>query len=266
MSEILVVKLGGGAGLDLHAACDDLTHLARTRPVIVVHGVSARMAELCESRGVTVEMLVSPSGHSSRYTPPHIRDLFVEAADAVNREIVAALESRGVRALGLTGDAVLRAQRKDAVRALMNGRVRLIRDDYTGTIDRVETARIHSALHTGAVAVIPPYAMSADGLLNVDGDRAGASVAGALRADTLIILSNVRGLLRDAHDADSLIPTVSGAQLPQAMDAAQGRMKRKVLGAQEAVEQGVRRVIIGDGRVRYPIRAALDGQGTVFTR
>ncbi len=62
------------------------------------------------------------------------------------------------------------------------------------------------------------------------------------------------------------IPTVNGAQLPQAMDAAQGRMKRKVLGAQEAIEQGVRRVVIGDGRVHHPIRAALDGQGTVFTR
>ena len=66
---LLVVKLGGGEGLDLDAACADLASLAARRPLVIVHGVSAIMNNLCAELGVEVQALTSPSGHSSRYTP-----------------------------------------------------------------------------------------------------------------------------------------------------------------------------------------------------
>ncbi|PJF22819.1 MAG: acetylglutamate kinase [Phototrophicales bacterium] len=256
----LVVKLGGGEGLNLPRACADLAQI--NRPLVVVHGVSARMQQLCEERGIAVQMLTSPSGHSSRYTTPQIRDIFVEAAQQVNREIVELLWSYNLSAIGLTD--VIYGERKTTIRAVINGRVRVIRDDYSGSIINVDAERISQLLREGYVPVITPMAISADGYLNIDGDRASAAVASALNAEELLILSNVPGLLRDFSDPNSLITQIPATQIDEAMHWAQGRMKRKVLGAQEALAGGVSRVIIGDGRVDHPITQALNGMGTVF--
>ncbi len=265
-TDLLVVKLGGGAGLDLAAACADLATIARQRPLVVVHGVSDAMNQLCAVLGIEVQTLTSPSGHSSRYTPPATRDVYVRASEQTNAELVAELLQRGVDATGFVGeDVTLRGSRKQAIRALVNGRIRMVRDDHSGAISDIETAALRSALEQGQVPVLPPMASSADGLLNVDGDRAGAAVAGALGASTLVILSNVRGLYRDFPDEDSFIDQVALSQIESALDWAQGRMKRKVLAAQEALTQGVSAVIIGDGRVNNPVSRALGGEGTRFT-
>ena len=264
--DVLVVKLGGAAGLNMRAALADLARIAATRPVVVVHGVSERMATLSAERGMTVETLVSPAGHESRYTPPPVRDLFVEAAGQINSEIVSGLTALGAAATGLTASLVLRGTRKDAVRAVVDGRIRIIRDDYTGSITGVEPALIHDALAAGQIAVVPPLAASSDGPLNVDGDRAAAAVAGAIGALELVILSNVRGLYRRYPDESTFVAAVRLAEIEDAHGWAAGRMKRKVIGAQAALEGGVRRVVIGDGRRDIPLTAALNGEGTVFTR
>lgn len=264
-NNILVVKLGGGAGLDMTAACADLAEIARTRPLVVVHGVSERMAQLSAERGMEVQMLQSPGGHSSRYTPPPVRDLYVEAAGQINAEIVSKFDSQGISAIGLTDTQIIQGERKTAIRALVNGRVRMVRDDYSGSITGVKSDPIFAALKMGQVAVVPPMAASNDGWLNIDGDRAAAAVAGALKAEDLVILTNVRGLYRDFPDESSFVDQVSLNQIEQAMNWAQGRMKRKVLSAQEALNSSTQRVIIGDGRVNAPVSNALQEQGTVFT-
>ncbi len=260
----LVVKIGGGAGLDLAQCLDDLARLASERPLVVVHGVSEMMERLSAERGVPVRMLTSPSGHTSRYTDPQTRDLFVEAAARVNQEIVEGLRARGINAVCVM-DAI-GGERKTALRAVVDGRVRMIRDDYSGTITGVETSPILNALNQGLVPVLPPLAASADGYLNIDGDRAGAAVAGALNAPELVILSNVRGLYRRFPDEASFVPRVAHNEIERAMEWAQGRMKRKVLGAAEALGQGVQRAIIADGRAYMPVSSALSGQGTEFVR
>ena len=265
--DILVVKLGGGAGLDLAAACDDLAAIARQRPLVVVHGVSAAMNRLCAELGIAVQTLTSPSGHSSRYTPPATRDVYVHAAEQANQDLVAELRRREVAAVGFVGgDVVVQGARKKAIRAVMNGRIRMVRDDQSGAITHVETTSLSKALAQGQTPVLPPMAASADGLLNVDGDRAGAAVAGALGASSLVILSNVRGLYRDFPDEDSFVAQVPFSHIDSALDWAQGRMKRKVLAAREALTQGVTAVTIGDGRVSNPVSKALNGAGTEFTK
>jgi acetylglutamate/LysW-gamma-L-alpha-aminoadipate kinase len=98
--------------------------------------------------------------------------------------------------------------------------------------------------------------------INVDADRAAARTAAALHAETLIILSNVPGLLRAFPDEASLIPSLSASELDWAMELAAGRMKKKVLAAQEALASGVARVILADARVNAPITTALEGHGT----
>ncbi len=263
---LLVIKLGGGDGLDIAQSCADIARLAHQRPLIVVHGVSARMNQFCHEQNIPVRTLQSPTGHTSRYTDPQTRDVFVAACRSINREIIDCLQSHGIDAAGLRADdaIVIQGERKQALRAVVDGRTRIIRDDYSGSINRIDTAPLLAQLEAGCVPVVPPLAASDDGLLNIDGDRAAAELAAALQAGTYVILSNVRGLYRNYPDESSLVNEVSQAQLSQAMQWAQGRMKRKVLGAQEALEGGVQRVIISDGRTPQPVSGALNGAGTTF--
>ena len=263
--KLLVVKIGGGTGLDLPAACDDLATIARQQALVVVHGVSAIMNQMCQDLGIEVQSLTSPSGHSSRYTPPSVRDIYVRASQSANQHVVSALRQRGVNAVGISGDdVVITGERKRAIRAVVKGRVRIVRDDCSGSIQSVYAEALQRALNEGKVPVLPPMARSEDGLLNVDGDRAGAAVARALAADTFIILSNVKGLYREFPDESSFVAEVARAQIDSAETWAGGRMKRKVVAAKEALDGGVSRVSIADGRVDKPVTKALCGAGTRF--
>ena len=87
-------------------------------------------------------------------------------------------------------------------------------------------------------------------------------VAAAFDAETLVILSNVPGLLRSFPDETSLIREIPRARADDFMQFAAGRMKKKVMGATEAVAAGVQKVIFADGRVENPIQRALEGHGT----
>jgi acetylglutamate/LysW-gamma-L-alpha-aminoadipate kinase len=120
-------------------------------------------------------------------------------------------------------------------------------------------------LSVGCLPVIAPVAVSEKGeALNVDADRAAAMVASALKAETLILLTAVPGLMKNFPDESTLIGLLPQSQISAALEAAQGRMKKKVLGAEEALKGGVSRVVIADGRIQNPISKALEGKGTVI--
>jgi acetylglutamate/LysW-gamma-L-alpha-aminoadipate kinase len=154
------------------------------------------------------------------------------------------------------------------IKVVENGRTRLIRHNYTGKVTQVNRPFLQNLLNAGCLPVLTPPAISFEGeAINVDGDRAAAATAAAFRAEELLILSNVPGVLRHFPDEASLIPQLSADQIDQVAAAhAQGRMRIKLLGAQEALAQGVRRVVLGDARGQQPILRALDGQGTVITQ
>lgn len=113
---------------------------------------------------------------------------------------------------------------------------------------------------------VAPAISLEDEAINVDGDRAAAMIAAALGAETLVILSNVPGLLRDFPDESTLIREIPRSRADEFMEHAQGRMRIKVLGATEAIDQGVGRVVFGDARIAEPVQRALAGQGTVISR
>ena len=141
----------------------------------------------------------------------------------------------------------------------------MVRDDYSGKITGIDKGSLRSILAAGQVPVIPPLARStSDGLLNVDGDRAAASVAAALGAESLLIFSNVPGLMRHHPHENSLVSMVDRDQMDQAMSWAQGRMKRKVLSVRQALDAGVRRVVLADARPSHPLVRAIEGEGTWF--
>jgi acetylglutamate/LysW-gamma-L-alpha-aminoadipate kinase len=111
----------------------------------------------------------------------------------------------------------------------------------------------------------PPASSDKGEAINVDGDRAAAMVAAAFEAEALVILSNVPGLLREYPDESTLIREIPRAKADDFMQFAEGRMKKKVMGAVEAVAEGVQRVIFADGRVEHAVSRALDGAGTQIT-
>ncbi len=167
--------------------------------------------------------------------------------------------------MGLSGldGRIFEGTRKSTIRVRMGTKRLVIRDDWTGTVDRVNTDLLRLLLDAGYLPVLtPPGASDAGEAINVDGDRAAAMVAAAFEAEALVILSNVPGLLRDFPDEASLIREIPKAKADDFMQFAEGRMKKKVMGAVEAIGEGVQKVIFADGRVENPVSRALAGEGT----
>lgn len=268
---MIVVKIGGSAGVDLDAVCSDLAALTRAgQQLILVHGGSHETNLLSEKLGKPPRFVTSVSGMESRYTDRETLEIFeMVYAGKVNKGIVERLQKLGVNAVGLSGvdGRLLEGKRKDAIKIIENGKMKVLRDDYTGRVEKANTGLIRLLLDNGYLPVITPPAISFEGdAINVDGDRAAAVLAQALQADTLLLLSNVPGLLRSLSDSSTLIRKVEQGDIDDVAQFAQGRMKKKVLGAKEALAAGVQRVVIGDGRRAAPISDALAGAGTVFTR
>jgi len=265
----IVVKLGGTEGVDFSAICKDAASLLeKGRRLVLVHGGSAEANALGEAVGYPPRFVTSPSGFTSRYTDRTTLEIFIMAVNGkINTLLVEQLQILDVNALGLSGldGRLMIAKRKAAIRIVEKGKRKMLRDDYTGKIEQVNADLLNTLLDAGYMPVISPLAVSEQGeALNVDADRAAAMVAVALQADKLLLLTAVPGLLRNFPDEDTLIRNIPQSELKGALDIAQGRMKKKVLGASEALQGGVGQVVIADGRVENPISNALSGNGTVI--
>ncbi|MCH7859555.1 MAG: [LysW]-aminoadipate kinase [Candidatus Marinimicrobia bacterium] len=267
---MLVLKIGGALGMDYDAIADDIAYLVgQKQPLVVVHGGSAVTNEVAEALGHPPEFVTSPSGYTSRRTDRRTLEIFeMVYCGQMNKGWVERLQRRQVNALGLSGmDGKLwTGPRKATLRIVdRDGRRRVLRDDYTGRVEQVNTSLLHALLDAGYIPVLSPPAISYEGdAINVDGDRAAAATAVALKAETLVILSNVPGLLERFPDEASLIERIPAADLAGFMELAQNRMKKKVMGAGEALAGGVRKVIFADGRINQPVQQALSGKGTII--
>jgi acetylglutamate/LysW-gamma-L-alpha-aminoadipate kinase len=266
---MIVVKVGGSEGIDLGAVCRDVASLIKEgETIVLVHGGSHRTNVVAEQLGHPPEFVTSVSGFTSRRTDREtIRIFEMVYCGEINKGIVEMLQAERVNAVGLSGldGRLLEGKRKGAIKIIQDGRRMVLRDDYTGTVDKVNTELLQLLLGNGYVPVVTPPAISTEReAINVDGDRAAAMIASALEAEQLLILSNVPGLLRDFPDESSLIPHIEASKTEEYMAFAKGRMRMKVLGAVEAIAEGVGRVVFGDARVEAPVRAALAGKGTVI--
>lgn len=267
---MIVVKVGGSEGIDLAAVCADIAALLREgQQLVLVHGGSARTNEVAAQLGHPPQFVTSLSGYTSRRTDRETLRIFeMVYCGEVNKGIVELLQAAGANAVGLSGldGRLLEGNRKEAIKVMENGRRRVIRDDFTGTVQKVNVDLLRLLLDHGYLPVVTPPAISFESeAINVDGDRAAAMIAAALGADTLVILSNVPGLLREFPDESTLIRAIPRARADEFMVHAEGRMRIKVLGATEAIDQGVGRVIFADARVAQPVRRALAGEGTTIS-
>jgi acetylglutamate/LysW-gamma-L-alpha-aminoadipate kinase len=263
MNDIMVVKCGGSVASDVQAISEDIALIVTAgTPVIVVHGGSADIETLRVRLGLPDRRLIAPDGASTRYTDAATLELVSLALCGLTRpRLVTALNVAGLQAVGLSG-LVLRAHRKLVHRAVVAGRTVLVRDNHAGRISAVDRDLLLTLLRAGLVPVLSPPAIAEDGRpVNVDADRVAAAVAAAVGASTLLMLTGAPGLLRDPADESSTVTSlaIGSGTLP---GFATGGMRMKLVAAREALDQGVRRVVIGDGRVAAPAQQALAGQGS----
>lgn len=268
---LLVVKVGGSKGIDYDAVCADVAELVNSgQRLVLVHGGSHLTNEVATALGHPPQFVTSPSGYTSRLTDRRTLEIFeMVYCGQMNKGLVEKLQQLGINAVGLSGidGGLWRGPRKKAIRAVENGRRRIIRNNFTGKVETVNTDLLNMLLDGGFLPVLTPPAISDEGeAINVDGDRASAKTAVSLGATDLIILSNVPGVLTNFPDESSLLEKVARADIEHvAKTYAEGRMRIKLLGAQEALNGGVGRVVLGDARGERPIMRAFAGEGTVIS-
>lgn len=268
---MIVIKAGGGEGIHYVSVCDEIAELhAAGRQPVLVHGGSHLTNELAEALGHAPTFVTSPGGFTSRLTDARTMEIFMMAyCGQNNKQIVEGLQKRGVNALGLSGldGRLWVGKQKTAIQAVENGRKRIIRGNLTGTVHTVNTGLLRQILDAGMLPVLCPPAITEDGIaINVDGDRAAAITATRMKADDLVILSNVPGVMRNIEDEGSLIRQVARSELDEVSKTwARGRMKIKLLAAGAAIDGGVGRVMIADARPSRCITRALEGEGTAIT-
>ena len=261
---ILVIKSGGGLGNRFDPVLDDLAQLwHENKKWIYIHGGSERTNEISTKLGCPPQFIKSSSGYRSRRTDRQTVLIFTMVyAGEINKQIVEGLQRRSVNAIGLCGaDArLLEGRRKKMIRAVEKGRTVMVRDDYTGTIQQVNSNLLEQLLCQNYAPVLCPPAISTEHeLINVDGDRIAAAVAVALGAKTLILLTGASGVYKDFAEPTSLIPHLHYNQLDQTIkNYAQGRMRIKLLATKEALSKGVETVLIAGSNQKTPIYSALN--------
>jgi len=215
---MIVIKVGGGEGVDTESVCQDVAALVKQgQQVVLVHGGSHETNVISEKLGHPPQFVTSVSG------------------------LVERLQQLGVNAFGLSGvdGRLLEGRRKSSLQIREGGKRKILRGEYSGVIEKVNDGILAMLLDAGYMPVVAPQAISYESeVLNVDGDRAAAAIAAALEAETLVILTNLPGLLRDVEDEESLIDEIPQGLAEEYLDRfAKGRMKRKVLGATEALQE-----------------------------
>ena len=257
----VVVKYGGNAMIseDLRKAVISdiiLLHLVGVQ-VVVVHGGGPEISAMLKKIGKESRFV-----DGLRYTDAETMDIVQQVlCGKVNKDLVATLNRLGGQALGLCGmDAGLfRARRLDEKYGLV------------GEITDVDPAIVTDALFDGYIPVVSTVAQGTDGATayNINADTAASKLAVALGAEKLILLTDVRGLLRDPKDESTLLSVVELSQVPGLVKdgVIQGGMIPKVDCCVEAVRSGVKSTTILDGRVPHSILLELlsdEGNGTML--
>ena len=266
---MIVIKVGGGEGINYDYICEDIAELVKKEEkIVIVHGGSHEANIISEKLGKPPRFVTSISGYESRYTDRETLGIFAMVySGKANKFIVERFQKLGVNAIGLSGidGRLLEGKKKDVLKIVENGKRKVLRGDNTGKVEKVNVALLMLLMNNGYLPVISPLSVSYEGdAVNVDGDRAAAMIAIKMGAEKLIILSNVPGLLKNVEDESSLIKYIDKSGISEYMEFAKRRMKKKVMGAVEAIEGGVKEVIFGDARIEKPVTNAANGKGTII--
>jgi len=265
----VVVKIGDKAmGRAFSAAgLNDLENVSRQNSSVLVHGGGNTVTGIAEKLGVHQRFVISPEGFKSRYTDLETIKIFTMVmAGKINKEIVLHLQSRKIPAIGLSGldGGLIRAERKKKLIVKNDeGRRRVIEGGYTGRVTNVDGTLLQTLLNAHYVPVIAPIALGSENEpLNLDGDRTAAHIAGAVKADLLLLMTDVEGVSVNGKE----ISRFDAAEAKRSLQILGPGMITKVYAALEALSMGVGKVVIARGTPNAPFTSAIQEQtGTVIT-
>ncbi len=259
-NKIVVVKYGGNAMVNeqlKQQVMEDIVLLWLIGvKVVLVHGGGPEISDLMNRLGKKPEFV-----DGLRVTDQETMDIVqMVLAGKVNKTLVNLLEMKGGRAIGLSG---------------MDGRLLqcTVRDErlgFVGEIQKVHIGPITDLLEKGYIPVVSTVGCDKQGnAYNINGDTAAAFIAGALGAERMILMTDIAGILRDKNDPSTLIPEITLGDLPALREDGiiSGGMLPKVACCEEALNRGVKNVIIMDGRVPHSILMELltdEGAGTMI--
>ena len=257
--KIVVVKYGGNAMVNetlKQQVMEDMALLWLIGvKVVLVHGGGPEISETMKRLGKKSEFV-----NGLRVTDKETVDIVqMVLSGKVNKTLVNLLQMKGGHAVGLSGidGGILEATMKDEALG------------YVGEITKIRTQPITDLLEKNYIPVISTIASDRQGnTFNINGDTAAACIAGALHAERLIMMTDIAGLLRDKDDPSTLIPEITVSEAKQLFETGiiSGGMIPKVDCCIEAIEKGVKNVVIMDGRVPHSILMELltdEGAGTM---
>jgi acetylglutamate kinase len=251
-NQIIVVKFGGNAMIDdtlKRTFAEDIVYLryAGIRPV-VVHGGGPQITAELTRRGIPSEF----KGGYRVTTRESIGVVRQVLAEQVGGELVGLLNEHGDRGIGISGDehGLFRGDRRGTV---VDGEI--VDLGLVGEVTAVDPAVVLAALDTGRIPVISTVALEngSAGILNVNADSAAASLAVALGAAKLVMLTDVPGLYKDWPNRDSLVSEIDSEGLEQLLGSLESGMIPKMTACLEAVRGGVTRAAVIDGRLEHSI-------------
>lgn len=260
--KIVVVKYGGNAMTNdalKEAVMSDIVLLGAVGiKVVLVHGGGPEINTMLDRVGIESKFV-----NGLRYTNADTMEVVqMVLAGKVNKQLVQNIQTHGGKALGLCGidGEMIVAEKLDGESDL----------GYVGEIKRVSTRPIIDALNSGFVPVISTVATSEQGdTYNINADTAAARIASCLRAENLILMTDIAGLLEDKNDESTLIKQVNVSEVAylKKKGIISGGMIPKIDCCVEAVRRGVKKTSIIDGRVPHSILIELlssEGVGTQF--
>ncbi|NLG24397.1 MAG: acetylglutamate kinase [Clostridiales bacterium] len=258
--KVVVVKYGGNAMVDAElkrAVMSDVILLSLVGiRVVLVHGGGPEITSMLKKLGIESKFV-----GGLRVTDEATSEVVqMVLAGKTNKDLVALVDQMGGRAIGICGidGGMLRAQPADPELG------------YVGEVSSVDVRPIELALDNGYIPVVATVGMDADRhVMNVNADTAAAAIAGALGAENIVMMTDIRGLMRDMADPSSLIPEVTIGEVPGLIErgVVQGGMIPKVKCCADAVKLGVKRAVMIDGRIPHAILIEMfsdEGIGTMF--
>lgn len=261
-NQVIVIKYGG------NAMTSEELKLAVMKDVVLLHMIGIKVV-LVHGGGPEINDMLNRVGKEAkfinglRYTDEETAEIVeMVLAGKVNKSLVSLLQRQGGRAIGLCGadGGMLTCVKRQ-------GEVDL---GFVGEITEVDTKPILDCLDKGYIPVISTVTVDKNGqIYNINADTAAAKIAVALQAESLILMTDIRGLLRDKNDEETLIPEVDISEVPKMIREGiiSGGMIPKIECCVESIRQGIAKALIIDGRIPHSILIELftnEGIGTLF--
>ncbi|MDR1567608.1 MAG: acetylglutamate kinase [Streptococcaceae bacterium] len=258
--QTIVVKYGGNAMTNADLKMSVMRDIALLQMIgvniVLVHGGGPDISATLDKLGKETVFI-----DGLRYTDSEAVEIVATVlAGKINKSLVADLHSLGAKSLGLSGidGAMIEAEQKD------------VKFGYVGNVTKINVEPINLALENGYIPVIATTGIDHAGqFYNINADTAAAEIAAAISAEQFILLTDIRGVLRDVNDSNSLMSKIVVADIPNLIDEGiiTGGMIPKIKACTHAMRHGLKEAVIIDGRVEHSILLELfadKGFGTLI--